>query len=191
MADPAYPVFPICAFLGFLFSLIPLPWHLRAWNSGTCFFMMWSSLACLNQLVNSITWHNNWANHAPIWCKFSIRIIMGCAVGLPAASLCINRRLYHIITAKTTAITKRDKRHALVIDTIICLLFPVVYISLQYVVQGRRFDIYEDIGCFPALYNTPLMYFISNIWPLIIGAVSAFYCDNSLSSPLSRFNQEF
>lgn len=68
MADFTYPLFPIFAFLGFILSLIPLPWHLQAWNSGTCYYMIWTSLACLNQFINSIVWHGNALNPAPIWC---------------------------------------------------------------------------------------------------------------------------
>lgn len=69
MADPLYPLFSIFAFLGFVLSLIPLPWHLQAWNSGTCYFMIWSALACLNQFINSVVWHGNALNPAPVWCE--------------------------------------------------------------------------------------------------------------------------
>lgn len=69
MSDPTYPLFPIFAFLGFFLSLIPLPWHLQAWNSGTCYYMMWAALSCLNQFVNSVVWHNNALNVSPAWCE--------------------------------------------------------------------------------------------------------------------------
>ena len=46
----------------------------------------------------------------------------------------------------------------------------------EYIVQGHRFDIFEDIGCYPALYNTLLTYFISVMWPIVIGLISAVYC---------------
>lgn len=69
MADPTYPLYPTFAFLGFILSLIPLPWHLQAWNSGTCYFMMWSTLACLNQFINSVVWAGNALNPAPAWCE--------------------------------------------------------------------------------------------------------------------------
>ena len=69
MLDVTYPLFPISAFLGFILSLVPLPWHLQAWNSGTCFFMMWTSLSCLNQFVNSVVWAGNVLNPAPWWCE--------------------------------------------------------------------------------------------------------------------------
>lgn len=67
--DPTYPLFPVVAFIGFVAVLVPLPWHLQAWNSGTCFFMMWTALACLNQFVNSIVWSGNVVNHSPAWCE--------------------------------------------------------------------------------------------------------------------------
>ncbi|KAF5353484.1 hypothetical protein D9756_007950 [Leucocoprinus leucothites] len=175
MADLTYPLYPIFAFLGVLLALVPLPWHFKAWNSGTCFYILWTSLACLNQFINSVLWHGNTANRAPVWCDISIRIMMGASVGIPASSLCINRRLYYIITSNS-AISSNEKKRRVLMDSLICLLFPLVYIALQYIVQGHRFDIYEDIGCFPALYNTLPLYFLSLSWPLIIGCISASYC---------------
>ena len=68
VVDPTYPLFPILTILGFVLVLIPLPWHLHAWNSGTCFYMMWAALACLNQFVNSVVWADNALNPAPVWC---------------------------------------------------------------------------------------------------------------------------
>lgn len=66
--DPTYPLFPIFAFLGFLVSIIPLPWHLQAWNAGTCAFMIWTGLSCLSEFINSIIWRGNVLNVAPVWC---------------------------------------------------------------------------------------------------------------------------
>lgn len=192
MYNPTYPLFPIFAFLGFVLALVPLPWHMQAWNSGTCFYMMWAALACLNQFVNSVVWASNVLNPAPIWCDISIRIILGASVGLPAASLCINRRLYQIATAHSAGFTRAEKKRAILIDTLICVLFPLVFIAVQYVVQGHRFDIFEDIGCYPALYNTLPTYFLSGMWPIVIGLMSAVYCVLSLRCFVRRrleFNQ--
>nr|AAQ96344.1 pheromone receptor Rcb2 B44 [Coprinopsis cinerea] len=182
--DPTYPLFPIFAFVGCILCLIPLPWHLQAWNSGTCFFMAWTALACLNQFVNSVVWSGNAINHAPIWCEISIRILMGASVGIPASSMCIVRRLYAIARSQKVAITRAEKRRAVIMDSLICVLLPIVYVALQVVVQGHRFDIFEDIGCYPIIYNTLLSYFISFAPPLAIGLVSAVY---SLS--LYEFNR--
>jgi len=43
---------------------------------------------------------------------------------------------------------------------------------VDYVVQGHRFDILEDIGCYPVVYNTLPAYFIYYMWPVLLGAVS-------------------
>ena len=126
-SDPTYPLFPIFAFLGFILVLTPLPWHFQAWNAGTCLYMIWAAIGCLNQFVNSVVWHGNALNPAPIWCdiceyfsyyhmpdlvlnidQLASRILVGGAVAIPAASLCINRRLYKIATATTLTNSRQD-----------------------------------------------------------------------------------
>ncbi|RXW13263.1 hypothetical protein EST38_g12588 [Candolleomyces aberdarensis] len=184
-AEATYPLFPIFCLLGFIFSVIPLPWHLQAWNSGTVYFMMWSALACLNLFINSIVWADNVRNSAPIWCEISIRIMLAASVGIPASSLCINRRLYKIANAQSVAISRVEKIKGLLVDTSICVLFPLVYLVMVYVVQGHRYDILEQFGCFPAIYNTIPTYFLSTMWPLVIGTISACYC----IATLRAFNQ--
>jgi len=88
------------------------------------------------------------------------------------------------------------------IDTLVCVVMPLVFIALrtcisagtvisftdfsaEYIVQGHRFNIYEDIGCFPALYNTFLLYILNFMWPLLIGTISAVYCGMFSDSLLS------
>lgn len=56
---------------------------------------------------------------------------------------------------------------------------PTDYFT-EYVVQGHRFDIYEDIGCYPFIYNTLPAFFLSDSWPIIIGLVSSVYCGTPL-----------
>jgi len=77
MSYPNY-VYSIFAFLGFILVLIPLPWHLEAWNVGTCLYMIWAGFACLNVFINSIVWNGNMINWAPGWCdlcEFKKKII--------------------------------------------------------------------------------------------------------------------
>ena len=66
--DPTYPLFPVFSFLGFIVCCIPLPWHIQAWNSGTCAYMIWTSMACLIEFVNCIVWTGNLNNPSPVWC---------------------------------------------------------------------------------------------------------------------------
>jgi pheromone a factor receptor len=76
--------------------------------------------------------------------------MMGSSVGLPAASLCINRRLYHIASVQSVSITRSDvcidilvsliltetsldsqKLRAILIDSLICVVFPLVFVALR------------------------------------------------------------
>ena len=70
-SDPTYPLFPIFAFLACVVVLIPLPWHLQAWNSGTCCFMIWVFALCFVEFVNALVWSGNVDNVAPVWCDIS------------------------------------------------------------------------------------------------------------------------
>jgi pheromone a factor receptor len=53
------------------------------------------------------------------------------AVAIPAASLCINRRLYYIATANTVTNTKRQKRRAVMVDLVITLGIPILESALR------------------------------------------------------------
>jgi len=174
------PVFSAFSFIGFLLVSIPLPWHLEAWNTGTCLYMIWTALGCFNQFVNSIVWHHNTINWSPVWCDISSRLIIGINVAIPAASLCINRRLYHIACVQSVTVTKAEKRRAIMVDLAIGLGLPILGMILQYIPQGHRFNIFEDVGCWPFTYNTPVAYALVYSWPVAIGVVSAYYCIRSI-----------
>ncbi|KAJ6487484.1 pheromone A receptor-domain-containing protein [Mycena vitilis] len=98
----------------------------------------------------------------------------------PVMVLC--RAMGRVGVAKPVSalIRATHQRRAVLIDSVIFGLFPALYIALQYIVQCHRYDLLQDIGCFPALYTTLPTYFLSSIWPLLIGLASAYYCVRSL-----------
>ncbi|KII83813.1 hypothetical protein PLICRDRAFT_119070 [Plicaturopsis crispa FD-325 SS-3] len=173
--DPTYPLYPIFAFLGFILSLVPLPWHLQAWNAGTCAYMIWASVACLIGFVNALVWKDNVNNVAPVWCDISSKLLLGVGIGIPASSLCISRRLYKITAIQTVSVSRQDKIRAIVGDVCIAVGVPVLVMILHIVVQGHRFDIMENIGCYPTIYNTLPAYFLVFMWPVALGCVSFVY----------------
>lgn len=190
--DSTHSLFPIFALLGFIVVLIPLPWHLQAWNSGTCMYIAWTALGCLLHFVNSIVWHSSALNVAPVWCDISTKIFIGASVGIPAAGLCISRRLYKIAVVKSVTVTREDKRKAVMVDLGITIGLPVMVMALHYVVQGHRFDILEDVGCWPSIYNTLPAYFLVFMWPTLLGCVSFTFSTLSLWAFYRRrleFNQ--
>nr|WCD39441.1 Ste3-4 [Ganoderma boninense] len=151
MLNPEYPAFPILSLIGAVLVIIPLPWHFQAWNSGTCLFMIWTSIACLNLGVNAIIWNNNVLNFAPVWCDI-------CA----------------------------EKRRAVLVDVAIGVGIPVLQLIAFHIVSGHRFDIFEQIGCYPYIYNTPLAFPFVYVWPVLIGLCSAVYCVLSLRAFAKR-----
>ncbi|KAF9459379.1 pheromone receptor [Collybia nuda] len=185
MSYPNY-VFSIFAFIGFVLAIIPLRWHLDSWNAGTCLYMLWTAIACLNQFINSIVWDGNVINHAPIWCDISIRIILGASMAIPAASLCINRRLYRISRLTTVKITKAEKLRDIGVDLAIALGVPILFIILSYIPQGHRFDIYEDLGCVPVSYMTPVQLALVQLPPVAIGFITAIYSVLSMRAFFNR-----
>jgi len=168
-------VFAAFAFLSFILVSIPLPWHLEAWNTGTCLYILWTGTGALIMSINAIIWDGNTVNWAPVWCDITTRFMTGLSVAIPAASLCINRRLYTIARIRSVTFTADDRRRAILIDLAIGVGVPALVMALQYIVQGHRFDIIEDVGCRPFTYNTPPAYPLVFFPPLIIGLISGVY----------------
>lgn len=183
-ATQPYPneLFSTFAFLGFVLCAIPFPWHLEAWNTGTCLYMAWTGIGCLILFINSIVWHGNAINWAPVYCDIATKFIIGMSIGIPTASLCINRRLYHISSVRTVTTSKADKRRAILVDLGIGLGIPVIYMIFHYINQGHRFNIYEDVGCYPYTFNTTLAVALVFVPPILVGMVSAVYCVLSIRS---------
>lgn len=167
--------FSVFSGIGVILSVIPLWWHLEAWNVGTCMFMIWTALACFVHFVDSIVWSGNAINWAPAWCDIAIRIQIGAAVAWPACCLCIVRRLYKIASPTSVTTTPTDKRREMITDLLITIGIPVLEMGLEYIVAGHRFNIFEDYGCRAATWNTPLAFVLVFSWPLIIALISACY----------------
>ncbi|KAJ7034228.1 pheromone A receptor-domain-containing protein [Mycena alexandri] len=100
--------------------------------------------------------------------------------------LCINRRLYKIASCQTVSISRAQKQRGVLVDLAIGLGIPFVQMPLQYVVQGHRYDILENVGCYPTTYNVVPAYPLSYLWPNIINLVSAVYCILTLRAFLHR-----
>ncbi|TDL21548.1 STE3-domain-containing protein [Rickenella mellea] len=165
---PTYPAFPIMPFLGFIAPLLPLAW-IGTDNTGVILYAIWASLACLDRFINSVVWYGNALNPAPIYCDISSRFFIGVSVALPAASMCIIRRLYLISSMKYFLADARQKRWALIQD------LSIVQMALEYTVEGHRFDIYENAGCWPHAYNVWPTYLITSSWPLVLGLIGIIY----------------
>ncbi|KDQ50787.1 hypothetical protein JAAARDRAFT_41733 [Jaapia argillacea MUCL 33604] len=152
--------------------------------------MAWAGLQSLNVFVNSLIWNKNVVNWAPVWCDISTRLWVGASVGIPASSLCINRRLYHVSKARGhVGLTRSEKRWVVMTDLSICLGIPFLEMIMAYIVSINRFNIFEDVGCFPAVLNSPPTFALVLTWPLAITTISATYGARTIYR-LSRLQYE-
>ncbi|RDX44942.1 STE3-domain-containing protein [Lentinus brumalis] len=190
--DPTYPLFPVFSFFGVVLGLLPLTWHLQAWNAGTVIYMLWASLASLVEFVDSIVWYGSLADVAPVWCDISTKFLIGAGVGIPASSLCIARRLYKITSVSTVSITRKEKLRNVYIDVAIAIGVPIIVMALHYIVQGHRYNIIENIGCAPDIWNTVPAYPLVFMWPVLLGCITFVYAALTLRTfyiHRLRFNQ--
>ncbi|KAF9647218.1 fungal pheromone STE3G-protein-coupled receptor [Thelephora ganbajun] len=177
-------VFTVFSLLAFTSPSVPFTWHLTeasSWNAGTCLFIFWTGLSSLVWFINSIVWDGNIVNWTPVWCDISTRIAIATTIGIPASMLVIQRRTYFMVRQSATNEKTAQKRRALAIDLLIGLGLPILNMILSIIVQGHRFDILEDVGCYPAIVNTSLTYILITLWPVFIGIASFVFTVMNLS----------
>lgn len=64
--------------------------------------------------------------------------MVGLAVAIPSTSLCINRRLYHIVSVDIVTKTRAQKRRDVLGDLAISLGIPVLEIILREYTEDYR-----------------------------------------------------
>jgi len=123
---------------------------------------------------------DNYVMRLPVWCDISTKIIIGVTIALPACSFCITRHLEHVASSRYAISTNADKRRRSMID--ICFTFglPLLIMALHYVVQGHRFDLFEDIGCEPSTYIGIQAIFVLWVPPLVLSVGSLIYASIAL-----------
>ncbi|KAF9264934.1 STE3-domain-containing protein [Marasmius fiardii PR-910] len=76
--------------------------------------------------------------------------------------------LYLMISKRQLAINKNEKLRVLLEDLAIGVGIPVLEMILHYIPQCHRFDILEDLDCYPSTYITWVGYALIFSWFLVI-----------------------
>ncbi|KIM23948.1 hypothetical protein M408DRAFT_246575 [Serendipita vermifera MAFF 305830] len=159
--------------LGILALLIPAPVHFKSGNTGVILFILYAASTQIILLVNSIVWRGNISNPAPFWCDLSTFILAITASGMAGATLCITRQLHKLSKAQAVMISQSEKRKELMIDLFTGVIVPLLVGGGHAIVQGHRYDVFEDVGCMPTTYNVHPAYPLFFIWPLVLSLISA------------------
>jgi len=132
-------------------------------------------MSSLTSFINSVIWDENAGNWAPVWCDISGRIILATSFAFPAVCLCIQRRLYRVISNPFVNTTRAERRRLIVVDILLCLGMPILNITLAYIVQTQRYAILGDIGCYIPIIQTALAVAFVPAWKLFIGVIGGIY----------------
>ncbi|KIO21046.1 hypothetical protein M407DRAFT_29310, partial [Tulasnella calospora MUT 4182] len=187
--DPTYPTFPVLASLGIVLILLPSYWHFKSGNVGTILYIVWTFIGNLNYLVNAIAWSGNLHNPPWFWCDLSTALIIALNVAIPTSSLLITHRLYSIATIRQVNISKSDSRRAKYYEIALGVGLPALAVIFRVVVQGHRFDIIENVGCWPSIYVTPVTVPMVFLPPIIINLVSSTYAALAIRAFLKQRKQ--
>ncbi|KAF9803215.1 hypothetical protein IEO21_09726 [Rhodonia placenta] len=168
------------AFIAAVLVLIPLPSHWRARNVATLSLIAWLFVVNVIYGVNTSVWNQNAEVRLIVWCDITTKIIIGANSALPACTLCICKHLELIASGRAVRLTHEDKRRRMFFELAMCFGVPMMLMALQYVVQGHRFDIVEDIGCQPATYYSIPAVFIVWFPPLLFSTITLIYASIAL-----------
>ncbi|KZP15172.1 STE3-domain-containing protein [Athelia psychrophila] len=161
--------------ISFFLVLIPLPFQLKMKNTPTCIYIFWLALASSNQFINAIIWNGNTVDLAPVFCDISSCIIVAVNVVIPAASLCIMRHLFNVLSLRAMQWSEAQKCREVYINLAIGIGIPILSIPSYYIVQVSRYTIFEDIGCENATSNAALAILFKTGWQVCIGVVTSVY----------------
>ncbi|KZS89283.1 hypothetical protein SISNIDRAFT_489258 [Sistotremastrum niveocremeum HHB9708] len=124
---------------------------------------------------SSAIWSRTVEDNTPAWCDISAKLLVGIRIGVPAACLCITRRLFSIIRGGHSYLTQPQRTRVMLVELALSAGFPLLIMALHCIVQSRRYDIIEDVGCWPATFNSIAAYPLVLIWPLLLSFGSCIY----------------
>ena len=159
---------------------------------------LWRKYYCLG-------WKRRWSCTYLVWHRYVVgshrpftispklvatKLIVGANVALPIATMCICKHLELVSSNRQVRMDNKDRQRRIIFDGVMCFCLPLIfmalrmsffckrawtYTSVDYVVQGHRYDIIEDFGCQPAIYVSVAALFLVYIPPLIFSLATLVY----------------
>ncbi|KAF7373057.1 Pheromone receptor [Mycena sanguinolenta] len=139
---------PIGAFLACALLLVPLPWHWRTQNITTLSMIAWLFMSNFTYGVNAIIWSGRVHDIAPLWCDIVAKSHIGATAAGPATCLSLVLQLWRVATSRPNSM------NTFALDVFLCWGYPSITMALHYIVQGHRFNIWENFGCFHTTYGS-------------------------------------
>ncbi|KAG8827203.1 a-factor receptor [Serendipita sp. 399] len=163
-----FPAYPIVCILAAILTLLPLPAHWLAGNTGATALGLWVLGGNVIAAVNTIVWHGNLRNPHPIWgdiCQVYFSIMNFAIIG---ATLSIQYNLWRVVRNKQLYVTIAERRRQKIVVICLCYGLPLLFAVLHYIIQGHRYDIVEDVGPVPTTTLSPVSFAIYFLWDPIL-----------------------
>lgn len=163
--------------IAFLVLLPPLAWHSYTRNTPAIILIVWLLLMDLKAIVDASVWggadfRDKWLGHG--WCDIMTKLQVGANVGVSCAVANIAFNLLRILKANKEIPDNRSWKKIRV-DLAISLVFPIIIMSVIYVVQVFRYGIFRYNGCQAMLSPTWLTTILYTLWMLVWSLIGFIY----------------
>ncbi|KJA26524.1 hypothetical protein HYPSUDRAFT_132784 [Hypholoma sublateritium FD-334 SS-4] len=79
--------------------------------------------------VNAFVWAGNINIHIPVWCDIMTKLMLGTAIALPGAFLCIAMELRLMASDRKLSTNPIVVRNRKLLEVFLCYILPVLYMA--------------------------------------------------------------
>ncbi|KAL1740437.1 pheromone A receptor-domain-containing protein [Schizophyllum fasciatum] len=162
---------PTFSILSACIILVALPLKCVWRDIPSACLLLWLLAWNVIHAVNAITWAGNENVRALVWCDLATKVMLAAVMGVSGCAFCMLRVLEFLSSARKSSPNAR--RNTVSIEILLCIVIPILYMILHFVVQDHRFAIAADIGCLASVHpSSPSLILM---WlPLALECVAAF-----------------
>ncbi|PNS15377.1 Pheromone a factor receptor [Sphaceloma murrayae] len=166
--------------MAILLSIPSLVWHSKHRNFAPAYLIACILIMNIFNFVNPIIWPNDrfdeWFNGVGL-CDIHSKIIVANSTSLPAATLCILKKLADVMETNkiNLAPSKAQRTRRAAIEGFLCIGIPVLTMILHFIVQASRYAIIGVSGCIPVLSNTWLSVVFIIMPPTLLALVNVYF----------------
>lgn len=155
----------------------PLVWHIKTINIPAITLIVWLLLMDIQVFVNAIIWGGeDFANayNGVGYCDVMVKLQVGASVGISSSVAAIMFNLYRILRADTV-IPSLTSFRKIAVDLSISLITPVLVMALNYLVQSKRYYVFQYTGCQNILAPSYVTILVCTMWLVIWSLVGVIY----------------
>lgn len=178
---PLAVAIPILSFVAIALCIPPLILHTKNRNFPAASLICWSLVLNLFNIINALLWPtddvDSWWDGTGL-CDVEVKIMVAGYVAVPGTIMCIFRSLAIVLdTNRATLVpTKTQRLRNHLMNTLFCVIVPVIAMITHYVWQRSRYYLYAISGCVNNFDESWVSFVLAYMWPPIICLIAGYYC---------------